>query len=85
MDLDIQAIIDQAELNTNAEQAAVEALGSLFQALTDAIANSTSLSVEDREVLKAKVAAMEASRVALSAAIVANTLSGEVVVEPPAV
>lgn len=73
MDADIQAVIDQATANENAEQAADAALVSLFGQLQAAIAASASLSPADRATLQAKVTEMKASADAVAAAIVANT------------
>jgi hypothetical protein len=73
MDADIQAIIDQATKNEDAETAAQTALVALFAKLQAAIAATASLSAADRATLQAKVAEMTASAAAVSAAIVANT------------
>ena len=73
MDQDIQAIIDQATANENAENAASTALAALFVKLQAAIAAAPSISATDRATLQAKVAEMAGSASALAAAIVANT------------
>jgi hypothetical protein len=73
MDQDIQAIIDQATKNEDAEKAAEVALTALFSKLTAAIAATPSLSNADRTTLQGKVAEMAASSAAVAAAIVANT------------
>jgi hypothetical protein len=73
MDADIQAIIDQATKNEDAETAAQAALVALFAKLQAAIAATGSLSAADRTALQAKVTEMSASAAAVSAAIVANT------------
>ena len=73
MDADIQAIVDQAQKNTDAEAAADAALVSLFTKLQAAIAATGSLSAADRTTLQTTVANMAASSSAVAAAIVANT------------
>lgn len=73
MDKDIQAIIDQATANENAEKAAIDALAALFARFTAAVGAAASLSAEDRATLQAKVQEMAASSSAVAAAIVANT------------
>jgi hypothetical protein len=73
MDADIQAIIDQATANENAEAAADTALQSLFNKLTAAISAAATLSPADRATLQATVTAMKSSSSAVAAAIVANT------------
>jgi hypothetical protein len=73
MDADIQAIIDQATANENAEAAADAALQALFTKLQAAITATATLSPADRATLQAKVTEMKASSAAVAAAIVANT------------
>jgi ABC-type transporter Mla subunit MlaD len=73
MDTDIQAIIDQAKANTNAEQAAIGALNALFQKFIDLVNSTASISPADRAALQAEVADMKSSASAVAAAIVADT------------
>jgi hypothetical protein len=73
MDADLQAIVDQAKANTDAEAAANAALNALFAKLTAAIAGSGPISAADRVALQATVKSMSDSAAALSAAIVADT------------
>jgi ABC-type transporter Mla subunit MlaD len=73
MDQDIQNIIDQAKVNTDAEAAANGELVALFAKLQAAIAATGSLSAADRATLQATVASMKDSSAALAAAVVANT------------
>ena|ERR1700738_433900 len=73
MDADVQAIIDQAQKNTDAESAADGLLAALFVKLQQAITAAPTLSAADRTTLQAKVTALESSRAAMAAAIVANT------------
>jgi hypothetical protein len=73
VDADLQAIIDQAKKNTDAEAAADTALAALFAKLTTAIAGSGPISAADRVTLQATVKSMSDSTATLAAAIVANT------------
>lgn len=73
MDVDVQAIIDQATQNEDAETAADNAMQALFAKLAAAIAATPTLSPADRATLQAKVNEMKASSAAVAAAIVANT------------
>lgn len=73
MDTDLQAIIDQAQKNEDAEAAANAALVSLFTKLEAAIAGTGPISAADRVTLQATVKSMSDSAAAVAAAIVANT------------
>jgi len=73
MDADIQAIIDQAKKNTDAEAAGTAAINALAVKLAAAIAGAGSLSPADRTMLQGEVTAMQSSAAAISAAVVANT------------
>jgi hypothetical protein len=73
MDVDIQAAIDQAKKNTDAEAAAVTLLNSIFAKLTAALAGTGPLSAADRATLQASVASMASSATTMGAAIVADT------------
>lgn len=72
MDTAIQALIDQAHKNTDAEAAAVAAINALAAKLAAAIANAT-LSDADRATLNQEVTDMQTSAAAIAAAVVANT------------
>lgn len=85
MDVDIQAIIDQATLNENAEQSAIGALNSLFQAFLAAVNSATSISPADRATIQAKVAEMQTSVSAVAAAIVTDTPAATAPAPVPAV
>jgi len=73
MDASIQAIIDQAKKNVDAESAATQAIKDLGVKLLAAIANAGSLSDADRATLQAEVTDMQNSAAAVSAAIVSGT------------
>ena len=73
MDADLQAIVDQARKNTDAEAAATAALQALFAKLTAAVAGTGPISATDRTALQATVKSMADSSAAVGAAIVANT------------
>jgi hypothetical protein len=73
VDSDLQAIINQAKANTDAEAAADALLMALFTKLTATVAGSGPISAEDRVTLQATIASMQSSSATLAAAIVANT------------
>jgi len=73
MDADIQKLIDQAKLNTNAEASAVATINGLAAKLSAALANVGGLSPADRATLQAEVTDMQTGAASLGAAIVANT------------
>lgn len=73
MDVDIQALITQAQANEDAESAADALLVSLFQQLLAAINAAPSLSPSDRAALQSTVKGLASSSTTLAAAIVANT------------
>jgi len=73
MDQDIQAMIDQARKNTDAEDAGTTAITALGEKLAAAIANAGSLNATDRAALQQEVTDMQTHAAAISAAIVANT------------
>lgn len=74
VDQDLQAIIDQAQANTDAEAAATKALNDMFAQLLAALKGTGPISAADRTALQAKVQAMKDSAAAVAAAIVADTL-----------
>jgi hypothetical protein len=73
MDADIQALVDQAKKNTDAEASAVGAINALAVKLAAAIQGAASLSPADRATLQQEVTDMQTSAAAIGAAVVANT------------
>lgn len=78
IDVDVQAIIDQANANDDVEASATAALNSLFAQLQAAINAAGSLSPADRLTLQNTVAAMKSKSADLGAAI-----ANDVVAPPP--
>ena len=73
MDPDIQAIVDQAKANNNAEAAAAKAFVDFAAIWQAKISAANSLSATDRAALQQTVTDMKTSADALAAGIVAGT------------
>ncbi len=73
LDVDVQAIVDEATADTTVEDGATTLINGFAAVLAAAIANASSLSAADRANLQAVVTKMKSSSAALSAAVAANT------------
>jgi hypothetical protein len=74
-DSDVAALVAAAQADTDAENAVVVLLGSVFTKLQAAIAGAQSLSATDRAALNAVTAQLNTNKAALAAAVVLDTPS----------
>jgi hypothetical protein len=72
-DQDVAALNSAANVETDAEAAALISYNNLFSLYKTAISNATSLSASDRAALNAVTAKLTANAATLAAAVVANT------------